>query len=262
MSAMRFLRSLEVIVGVVFLSLAFVGVVRSSESDQKTIVTFNQPVEIPGKVLTPGTYVFKVFDSPGTRDVIQVLNKNEDHVVATFLAIPASTDKPFDKPFIRFAERASGSPPAIEAWFYPGRTDGHEFVYPRQHALELAKANNQNVASMPDKMKSDVTELSKSTTAPSANDTNQPSVVDMKNATLTEVTPEDQDVATETTVFAIALITPAEANSEMETDSAHKQVSARSELPKTASALPLLAFLAALSVVAGLMLGVFARRLA
>ena len=113
---MRFLRSLEVIVGVVFLSLAFVGVVRSSESDQKTIVTFNQPVEIPGKVLTPGTYVFKVFDSPGTRDVIQVLNKNEDHVVATFLAIPASTDKPFDKPFIRFAERASGSPFPATSW--------------------------------------------------------------------------------------------------------------------------------------------------
>jgi hypothetical protein len=259
---MRFWRSLEVIVGVVILGLAFVGKVCASESDQKTIVTFNQPVEIPGKVLTPGTYVFKVLDSPGTRDVIQVLNKNEDHVVATFIAIPASTDKPFEKPFIRFEERASGSPPAIEAWFYPGRTDGHAFVYPRQHALELAKANNQNVASMPDKMKSDVTELSKSTTPPSANDTNQPSVVDMKNATLTEVTPEDQDEATEPTVFAIALITPAVPNSEMETDSAHKQISARKELPKTASAFPLLALLAALSIVTGLTLGVFAKRLA
>ena len=57
---MRFWRSVEVIIGVVILGLAFVGQVRASESDQKTIVTFNQPVEIPGKVLTPGTYVFKV----------------------------------------------------------------------------------------------------------------------------------------------------------------------------------------------------------
>jgi hypothetical protein len=259
---MRFWGSVEAIVGVVILGLAFVGQVRASESDQKTSVTFNQPVEIPGKVLTPGTYVFKVLDSPATRDVIEVLNKNEDHVVATFIAIPATTDKPFDKPFIRFAERASGSPPAIEAWFYPGRTDGHEFVYPRQHAMELAKANSQNVASMPDKMKSDVTELSKSTTTPSANDTNQPSVVDMKNATLTRVTPEDQDVATERTVFAIALITPAVPDSEMETDSAHKQVSARQELPKTASEFPLLALMAALSIGIGLALGVFAKRLA
>ncbi len=206
--------------------------------------------------------MFKVLDSPGTRDIIQVLNKNEDHVFATFIAIPATTDKPFDKPFIRFAERASGSPPAIEAWFYPGRTDGHEFVYPRQHASELAKANNQNVDAMPDSKKSDITELSKSTTPPSANDTNQPSVVDMKNATLTEVTPEDQDAATETTAFAIALITPAAADSEMEIDSAHKQVSARKELPKTASAFPLLALLAALSIGAGLTLGVFAKHLA
>ncbi len=50
---MRFWRSLEVIVGVVILGLAFVGQVCASESDQKTIVTLNQPVEIPGKVLTP-----------------------------------------------------------------------------------------------------------------------------------------------------------------------------------------------------------------
>lgn len=259
---MRFWISLEVVVGVLTLSLAFVGTVRASEFDQKTIVAFNQPVEIPGKVLLPGTYVFKVLDSLGTRDVIQVLNKKEDHVVATFIAISASTDKPFEKPFIRFQERASGSPPAIEAWFYPGRTDGHEFVYPRQHASELAKANNQNVAAMPDNKKSDITELSKSTTPPSSNDTNQSSVVDMKNATLTAVTPEDQDVATEPTVFAIALITPAVSDSEMETDSAHKQISVRKELPKTASVFPLLVLMAGLSIIAGLALGVFAKRLA
>jgi hypothetical protein len=258
---MRFWRFLGAIIGVISLSLASAGRVRASDADQKTIVTFNQPVEIPGKVLVPGTYVFKVLDSPSTRDVIQVLNKNEDHVVATFIAIPATTDKPFEKPFIRFAERPSGSPPAIEAWFYPGRTDGHEFVYPRQHATELAKANNQQVTSMPDNLKSNVTELSKSTTPPSSNDTNQPSVVAMKDATLTNVTPQDSDVAPQAMVFTIALISPAVPDSEMQTDVGHKRISARKELPKTASALPLFALMGALLIAAGLMLGGFAKRL-
>jgi hypothetical protein len=208
----------------VILNLAFAGQIRGSNRDQKTIATFNSPVEIPGKALTPGTYVFKVLDtSGGSRDIIQVLNKDETKVIATFIAIPAAIDKPLDKPFIKFAERAASAPPAIEAWFYPGRTDGHEFVYPRQHASELAKANNQNVPSMPDNLKSNVTELPNSTTPPSTNDLSQQSFVEMNNATLTDVTPEDQDVATEPIVFAIALITPAEVGSEMQTDSAHKQ---------------------------------------
>ena len=31
-------------------------------------------------------------------------------------------------------------PPAVIAWFYPGRTTGHEFVYPKQEEKELAMA--------------------------------------------------------------------------------------------------------------------------
>src|SRR3981081_3282744 len=187
---MRFWKSMGAVVVITALSFVSVPRVRASERDQKTIVTFNEPVEIPGKVLTPGTYTFKVLDVAGTRDVIQVLDKNEMHVYATFIALPAMINKPSEKPFIRFAETTAGSPPVIEAWFYPGRTDGHEFVYPRQRAAELAKANNQNVASMPNNMASNITDLSKSTEQPSANDTNQPSVFAMKNAPVNEVTPE------------------------------------------------------------------------
>ncbi len=121
---MRFWKSVGSLVMIAVLSFVFVPRVSASERDQKTIVTFSGPVEIPGKVLTPGTYTFKVLDVAGTRDVVQVLDKNEMHVYATFIALPATINKPSEKPFISFAERPAGSPPAIEAWFYPGRTDG------------------------------------------------------------------------------------------------------------------------------------------
>ena len=74
---MRFWKSVGVLVVIAALSFVFVPKVSASERDQKTIVTFSGPVEIPGKVLTPGTYTFKVLDLAGTRDVVQVLDKNE-----------------------------------------------------------------------------------------------------------------------------------------------------------------------------------------
>jgi len=125
---------------------------RADEWDQKTIFTFNGPVEIPGQVLLPGTYVFKLVDSQSDRSTVQVFNKNENHLFGTFLTIPDYRLKPAGKPIITFEERATGSPEAVKAWFYPGENYGHDFVYPKVKAVELAKANNQPVASMPDEL--------------------------------------------------------------------------------------------------------------
>jgi hypothetical protein len=48
---------------------------------------------------------------------------------------------------VRFAERPSGSPEALKAWFYPGARWGDEFVYPHDEAAALAKSNNEPVFS-------------------------------------------------------------------------------------------------------------------
>jgi hypothetical protein len=127
--------------------------------------------------------------------------------------------KPPEKPLIRFKEQVAGAPPAIEAWFYPGRTDGHEFVYPRQEAAALAKANNQNVASMPDSLASNTTALSNSKTPPSPNDKNDRSVVEMKNAAVDRVTPENNEVTVDKVL--IIRLTPATGETDVETDSSH-----------------------------------------
>ena len=44
-----------------------------------------------------------------------------------------------------FAERPAGSPQAAKEWYYPGRSIGEEFVYPKNQAMEIAKANNTAV---------------------------------------------------------------------------------------------------------------------
>ena len=72
-----------------------------------------------------------------------VYSKNEKHFYGFFLAIPDYRLKPSSKPIITFEERAAGAPEAVKAWFYPGENYGHDFVYPKVKAMELAKANNQ-----------------------------------------------------------------------------------------------------------------------
>ena len=105
---------------------------------------------------------------------------------ASSSAIPDYRLKPSDKPIITFEERAAGSPEAVKAWFYPGENYGHDFVYPKAKAVELAKANKQPVASMP-------TELAANTTKPTTT-MQEPHVMAMKQAPLKAQKPAGEEV--------------------------------------------------------------------
>lgn len=169
-------------------SLGFLGGMieraTADEWDQKTVFTFASPVEIPGQVLEPGTYVFKLLDSQSDRNIVQVFNQREDHLYGTFLAIADYRLKPAGKPIITFEERAAGAPEAVKAWFYPGQNYGHDFVYPKVKAVELAKANQQPVASMP-------TDLADNTTKPAAS-VQEPQVAALQQAPLKAQQPTEE----------------------------------------------------------------------
>src|SRR5579862_8634777 len=128
---------------VAFFTLLVAGVAcfapgaRADEWDKETILTFNEPVEIPGKVLPAGTYVFRLADSESDRNVVQVFTEDEKQLLATILAIPAYRIEPTGNTVVTFDERPSGSPEALHKWFYPGDTYGFEFVYPKSE-MQLA----------------------------------------------------------------------------------------------------------------------------
>ncbi len=85
---MNRLRLVTLLLGIAFVGAIFLPQAKADEWDKKTIVTFSAPVELPGVVLPPGTYVFKLADSASDRNIVQVFNKNESHVFATVLAVP------------------------------------------------------------------------------------------------------------------------------------------------------------------------------
>ena len=92
----------------VVLAVAATPRAAADEFDKKTIVTFNAPVEIPGKALPAGTYVFKLLDSTANRNIVQIFDKDEKQLYATILAVPDYRMQPSDKPVIQFEERSSG----------------------------------------------------------------------------------------------------------------------------------------------------------
>jgi hypothetical protein len=194
---------------------------RADEWNQRTVVTFSEAVEIPGQVLPAGTYVFKLASSQSSRHIVQVFNKNEDHVFGTFLAIPSYRQRPSDKTIIRFEERAAGSPQAVKAWFYPSRTYGHEFVYPKKEALALAEANNTPVPSMP-------TELAASTTKPTVT-IKGPEIMALMIVPLKAEEPNGEEVELAQATTPPAAELPA-------------------TLPKTASTVPLIGLMGLLSL--------------
>jgi hypothetical protein len=103
---------------------------RADSIDRKTVVTFGESVQIPGAVLEPGTYVLELADSPD-RNIVQVFDKDQTHLVTRFLAIPDHRLEPPNRAVIQLEEREPNAPQAIHSWFYPGDSDGLEFVYPK-----------------------------------------------------------------------------------------------------------------------------------
>ena len=113
------------------LGIFFVPKGRADQSDRKTIVTFSQSIQVPGKVLPAGTYVLKLLNA-NDLTLVAIFNGDESHLITTVQGIPDSRTETPDKAILQLEERPSGQPEALKAWFYPGDNDGVEFVYPTQ----------------------------------------------------------------------------------------------------------------------------------
>ena len=111
----------------VLLTIAFTPFAKASELDRRTVITTHQPIQIQGKVLEPGQYVMKLFDSSSDRHILQIYNVSETNVEMTILAIPAYRPEPTGDTRFTFSEMQEGKTRALRTWFYPGDNSGLEF---------------------------------------------------------------------------------------------------------------------------------------
>jgi hypothetical protein len=220
---------------------------KADDWNRKTVITFSNPVEIPGVhlvgwgVLPTGTYVFKILDSQSDRHIVQIFNRDETIVYATILAIPNYRLKATDKTVMTFRERPVGQPEALRAWFYPGRNWGEEFVYPKAKAIELAKTEKTPVLFVAAEIPVEVAEPIKSP--------DEPVVVQLKQAPVLAIQPSGEEVQ-----LAEAVTTPPELAPTV------AETTAPETLPKTASPLPLIGLFGLLALGGAFTLRAVARR--
>jgi hypothetical protein len=213
--------------------------------DARTEFTFNQPVELPGVTLPPGTYIFRFVDGTTGRKVMQVQAKDASNkTYGMFLTINAERPRPSDDAELRFLETPAGQPAAVKTWWYPGNTIGREFIYPKSQARRLAQATNTTVL-----------------TTQAENVTND----QMRTADLAYVSPSGQETAlTDEQLVAAAANTPPEgavmqqSNRSSQTASAaadrtpaQEGTMARASLPRTSTPLAGIGLLGMLSLLGG-----------
>lgn len=157
----------------------------ADEWDQETRLTFKHAFEVPGKTLPAGKYTFTLMNDDSDRNIGQIWNADRTKLFATILAIPDYRLKSADHPVLTFEERPASQPEALKAWFYPGDLYGHEFVYPKSRATELAKRTGQPVLSMPNEVASALT--------PPAKSVKEPAVTALKQAPIKTVLPSGQE---------------------------------------------------------------------
>jgi LPXTG-motif cell wall-anchored protein len=234
---MKFMRTIFAVLALTLLGAALATGPRADEWNKKTVMTFSQPVEIPGQILPAGTYTFVLLDSPADRHIVQIFDADGTHIIATVLAINNYRLKPSGDTVVKFAERAGDNPEALKAWFYPGDNFGQEFVYPKHRATELAVIVKEPIPALVD-------------------DT------DIKSTSIVAETPEQKEVP----VAEVIMITPAPAEVAPATPVVQETtpapvaatpapvVAETAQLPQTASQLPLIALLGAAFLGAALLL--------
>jgi hypothetical protein len=221
-----------------------------------THVTLSGPVQIPGKVLPAGEYVFQLDVLPSNEtSIVEIRDKTGERVISTLLTIPDYRLTPTGKTVILFRERAAGSPAALRAWFYPGENYGHEFAYPMREAKQIANANHENVPAVADNTSdSDLKGAQVTEAKPEGNAeaSNQTTTNNEASATSTDSAPNDS-----ANNSAPAPAQPQYQNPPASKTQSNNLFSSNQPLPKTASPIFLIASMGGIFVSMGLLLGFF-----
>ncbi|HXJ05375.1 MAG TPA: hypothetical protein VNH65_09770 [Candidatus Acidoferrum sp.] len=229
---MRFVKIALVVVTLALFIGFFSVPARADTWNKKTILTFSQPIEVPGKVLPAGTYTFKLLDSISYRHIVQIWDEDGMRLITTILAIPNYRLEPTGETVIKFHERPGDAPDALRAWFYPGDNFGQEFVYPKTRAIQLAQASKEIVPA----------------------ETVEPTESTLNTVPLVAITPEKKEEPVTEAIQVLPSHHPEYV--------ASAPATAAKELPKTASSIPLLGLLGLASVGLGLGLKLLAKKFA
>jgi hypothetical protein len=110
------------------LLLLFSALLSASSDEEVTVFTFAAPVQVPGRILPAGKYLFKL-DQHEELNVVKIESPDERKVFGIFVVKPDYHMKAPTQPGLVFEPASAGGPEVIKAWFYPGDKYGNAFIY-------------------------------------------------------------------------------------------------------------------------------------
>lgn len=227
---------------------------QQTNTQERTFLTFSNSFELPGLTLQPGTYVFKLADTP-SRNVVQVWNGDENEMLGHWTFVQARRDRVTEDSVIMFKETAAGTTPAVQYWYFPGESIGKEFIYPKDQAERIARATGANVLTADGSTVSSVNaqgqvtewkreEAQAAAAAPAQADTNP-----VQSQVQSQVQQPEAQVAQAPEPAPAPAPEPAAASSPVGTSGqAESQVARADTLPQTASPLALTGLIGLLSL--------------
>lgn len=256
---------------------AFAPNLYADQWNKRTILTVNEAIQVPNKVLEPGKYVMKLLDSPSNRHIVQIFDENEQHLITTVLAIPNYRLQPTGETQFGFWETPAGQPKALRSWFYPGDNFGQEFAYPKNEAMRIAAAVNQSVPTTYAQSESDLTtarvgsvdqtgterELDQNTYSGNNNNNTsnetQTAQNNNNNNNLPTGTVSEQPNQSQNTEIAQNR-TPVDQDQSVNDQNSADRAATPQQMPRTASPYPAIGLIGLLSIVAFGAATVFAKR--
>ncbi|MFA6954833.1 MAG: hypothetical protein WC538_03055 [Thermoanaerobaculia bacterium] len=129
----------------------------SAQIPETSYLPVEEPLDVGGTILQPGTYVIQVLPSISNRNILQVTNEDRTKIFATVLSVPhalPATEDAKDTKFI-FYPASGDSPRALRTWFNAESTSngGHDIVYPEERAMQIAAAVKEPVIAYKDDTK-------------------------------------------------------------------------------------------------------------
>lgn len=215
------MRSTFRILAIAVFALLIASPAALAQTPEVSTLPVDEPLDVGGTILQPGTYQIRVVPSLGDRNRVQVTSVDGTKIFATVLTVPHDLEPTEDPPNTTFVyfPAGEGQPRALRTWFAPGGAAmdaGHDIVYEESRAKQLARLANARVIAYPEDA-----EIAESTTL--------------------------NVIAPDATIETYTMTTPAPMTSAQPAQVAEAQPV---EMPRTAGHVPVIALLGLLSLAA------------
>ncbi len=121
-----------------------------AQNESVTYVHVNRAVAIPGRILEPGDYQFRVIPSEQFPGFVEVMSKDGGNFLGVIRVFPAIRNDEYLGNEITVAHTREAGLDRIDSFYFPGLETGYRFVYSRGdlHKIDLASATmNRRTAS-------------------------------------------------------------------------------------------------------------------